>query len=333
MEYPITLRIKNFRSLEDVTLQLNDVNLFVGPNNSGKTNVFKALQFFGRNISERFIHKHDDEVSKNAPKGSEIYVSLSAPNGEFLERNFHKVLDRKSALPEIFDFFVGIKDFYAIRVDEVRKATPHKVNLYSVQEDGSNLPSFIDFLDNNHPDILEKIKADFTDCIPEFINFKIPVWMMNRDVPMRKLKFFDALGNSFWADEVSDGVLYFLALVCIIHQPNPPKLLLLEEPENGIHPRRISKIIDYIFDLAEKKQIMVIMTTHSPVVLDEFKNSHDNVFIFDRNETTKSTDIVRLSDFVGDFNRKAEENKQPLFPTDTLGTYWLSGLINGVPKR
>ena len=157
MEYPITLRIKNFRSLEDVTLQLNDVNLFVGPNNSGKTNVFKALQFFGRNISERFIHKHDDEVSKNAPKGSEIYVSLSVPNGEFLERNFHKVLDRKSALPEIFDFFVGIKDFYAIRVDEVRKATPHKVNLYSVQEDGSNLPSFIDFLDNNHPDILEKI--------------------------------------------------------------------------------------------------------------------------------------------------------------------------------
>ena len=47
MENSITIRIENFRSLKDVTLDLNDVNLFIGPNNSGKTNVFKALQFLG----------------------------------------------------------------------------------------------------------------------------------------------------------------------------------------------------------------------------------------------------------------------------------------------
>ena len=38
--------IQNFKSLKDVTLDLQKVNLLIGPNNSGKTNFLKALEFF-----------------------------------------------------------------------------------------------------------------------------------------------------------------------------------------------------------------------------------------------------------------------------------------------
>ena len=81
---------------------------------------------------------------------------------------------------------------------------------------------------------------------------------------MLGLQFFDKDDNGYWADEVSEGILYFLALLCIINQPNPPKLLLLEEPEKGIHPRRIREVMNFIFRLVAEKDIQVIMTTHSP---------------------------------------------------------------------
>ncbi|TAK45220.1 MAG: DUF2813 domain-containing protein, partial [Saprospiraceae bacterium] len=42
-----TIRIQNFRSLQDVTLDLQEVNLLIGPNNSGKSNLLKALKFLG----------------------------------------------------------------------------------------------------------------------------------------------------------------------------------------------------------------------------------------------------------------------------------------------
>ena len=85
--------------------------------------------------------------------------------------------------------------------------------------------------------------------------------------------------------------------MAIIHQPNPPKLLLLEEPEKGIHPRRISEIMDFIFELAELKNIQVILSTHSTQVVDEFKEMPENIFVFDKPDDARiirnlQTDIL-----------------------------------------
>ena len=48
------VRIQNFKSLKDVTLDLQKVNLFIGPNNSGKSNFLKGLELF-KNIEKNFI--------------------------------------------------------------------------------------------------------------------------------------------------------------------------------------------------------------------------------------------------------------------------------------
>ena len=54
-----TIRIQNFRSLEDVTLTLQEVNLLIGPNNSGKSNLFKALEFLKLIFSENLQREKD----------------------------------------------------------------------------------------------------------------------------------------------------------------------------------------------------------------------------------------------------------------------------------
>ena len=78
------------------------------------------------------------------------------------------------------------------------------------------------------------------------------------------------------AGALSDGTLRFLALTVMELDPEGQRLLCLEEPENGIHPRRVSALIGLLNDLAvdvrhpvdrENPLRQVIVTTHSPSVV------------------------------------------------------------------
>ncbi len=67
-------------------------------------------------------------------------------------------------------------------------------------------------------------------------------------------------------------VLLVLAYLAILYQPEPPRLLLIEEPENGIHPNRLKDILSILRELvAEQSHTQLVMTTHSPYVVDLFK--------------------------------------------------------------
>ncbi len=73
------------------------------------------------------------------------------------------------------------------------------------------------------------------------------------------------------ASQVSDGLLIVLAYLALLYLPEPPRVLLIEEPENGIHPGRLKEIIRIIKQLvSEQSHTQVVMTTHSPYVLHEF---------------------------------------------------------------
>jgi predicted ATPase len=74
------------------------------------------------------------------------------------------------------------------------------------------------------------------------------------------------------ASQASDGTLLVLAYLAILYLPKPPRLVLVEEPENGIHPKRLEDLLSIIRDLVkEQNYSQVIMTTHSPYVLDLFE--------------------------------------------------------------
>lgn len=79
-------------------------------------------------------------------------------------------------------------------------------------------------------------------------------------------------GNLIPAAQVSDGVLLVLAYLAILHLPEPPRVLLIEEPENGIHPKRLSEVIQLLRQLVAKQdRTQVLLTTHSPYVVDLFR--------------------------------------------------------------
>ena len=101
-------------------------------------------------------------------------------------------------------------------------------------------------------------------------------------------------------------MLFFLALV---HHPRRPNLILLEEPENGIHPRRLAEIIRVLRTILNGNNPehipQIVLSTHSPYLLDSIDLRTDQVLVFrrqeDGNRTIEAADADRLKLFLEDF--------------------------------
>jgi predicted ATPase len=68
---------------------------------------------------------------------------------------------------------------------------------------------------------------------------------------------------------MSDGIVLAAALV-LISRSSGNRRLLIEEPENGLHPRMLKVVADTIRSIAEPQGTQIILTTHSPLLLNHF---------------------------------------------------------------
>ena len=427
-----TLIIKNFKSLKNVRLDLQKINLFIGPNNSGKTNVFKALEYlfnsvlshklpvtpenlrrnyfgFGDENSTVFKEPVSFTFCKKKKKTFEYYIvefwGLNK-NKKIIKREF--IGETTKGLPD--DFSIGkwkksedvilsftVQMFYAEKLSFdslyyqqlnsdylliiyqnkmatiamssnsndgasslfyleninseiaiILKSCDKNIRIYSpdpnqikkpgplgtddyVNSDASNLVSFFDNMRDYKPEIFTAIKNDLTECLQEIIDIRFKKVKLNGEIS-KQIVLFDVYGRGFMADEVSEGTLYFMALLAIIHQPSPPKLLMIEEPEKGIHPRRLHEVMNFIFDLADKKEIQIFITSHSPQVVNEFEDFPETVFVFDNeNGETKVRNL--LKDVIEPSDKKSQETNLPKIDyTQTLGEHWIYGFLGGIPK-
>ncbi|MFB3892093.1 MAG: AAA family ATPase [Phycisphaerae bacterium] len=79
---------------------------------------------------------------------------------------------------------------------------------------------------------------------------------------------WSSLSRKQSAADLSDGTLRFLYLLAILANPNPPPLIAIDEPENGLHPSMQRIVAELAADAATRSQ--VVLTTHSPEFLDAF---------------------------------------------------------------
>ncbi len=74
-------------------------------------------------------------------------------------------------------------------------------------------------------------------------------------------------GTPYSSRVVSEGTLRVLALCCLAGNPWPGELIAFEEPENGVHPRRIEVVANLLASMAEQGHSQVVVTTHSPTLI------------------------------------------------------------------
>lgn len=181
---------------------------------------------------------------------------------------------------------------------------------FRLETDGFGLAQLLD-------DILGYDRKDFTALEDELCNafpfiesIKLvsePAYTANVDDPrgVRQLSERDGKGIRFKvkgandtiaAAHMADGVMLVLAYLTLLFIPEEkaPRLILVEEPENGVHHELLEKVIAILRRVIDmRKRTQIIMTTHSPYLLDLFG---PNEVTLCRQEADGSTSVHRLSE-------------------------------------
>lgn len=190
----------------------------------------------------------------------------------------------------------------------IRAACGADVQTDRLLEDFSNLPARLAVLKRNPATkrrllgLLSEVAPGFTDLeiIPEGGRLRLYLTEGDRNIPAHRL---------------SDGTLRYLALLTILLDPGPAKLVIVEEPELGLHPDVLPALRDLLVEASTRFQLVV--TTHSTQLVDAMTEHAGSVIVCEKDGTTSR--MTRLDD------KQIARWKN----FGSLGALWLSGRIGG----
>jgi predicted ATPase len=168
---------------------------------------------------------------------------------------------------------------------------------------GANLPAVIDLLQKKHRQEWKLVLQTMRSVLPDLEAINVGY------TPSRTLGLFfkeSGSGRPWTVEEVSDGTVQTLALLVAIFDP-ASTTLVIEEPENSIHPWIIRHVIDACREAAGQKQILI--TTHSPIVINAVRP--DQVWVIWK--SNGESQISRLPELDVQFLPMWQEGAIPTF--------------------
>lgn len=148
-----------------------------------------------------------------------------------------------------------------------------------LREDGSNLAAFLFLLRQKHDISYNLIRRTIQLVAPFFDDFFLAPLALNEDTIRLQWRHRESDAD-FDAAALSDGTLRFIALTTLLLQPRDtrPSVILLDEPELGLHPYAITMLASLVKKASQETQ--VVMATQSPILLDHFEP--EDVIVADR---------------------------------------------------
>lgn len=148
-----------------------------------------------------------------------------------------------------------------------------------LRPDASNLPAFLYLLQQKHPDSYSLIRRTIQRVTPFFDDFLLTPDPLNVESIRLAWKHKNS-DQYFGAFSLSDGTIRFIALATLFLQPEElrPYIILVDEPELGLHPSAITMLASLVKQASVKTQ--VILSTQSPLLLDHFQP--DDVLVANR---------------------------------------------------
>jgi|MTBAKMStandDraft_1061839.scaffolds.fasta_scaffold14478_3 predicted ATPase len=148
-----------------------------------------------------------------------------------------------------------------------------------LRADGSNLPAFLYLLQEKHETVYSLIRHTIQRVAPFFDDFQLYPDPLNEETIRLAWRHKNS-DQYFGASSLSDGTLRFIALATLFLQPEElcPSIILVDEPELGLHPAAITMLASLVRQASQKAQ--VILSTQSPFLLDHFEP--ENVLVTDR---------------------------------------------------
>ncbi len=285
------VRVEDFRCIRSVDLHLTPLHALIGPNDSGKSSLLRAI----KNGPRAQWLSNEVVIKKPGPWGGGAYPADSKKTQ----------LTREQANQATEATRTTILRLDPDHLREPASLIPQKDPLWFHNERGQGLPALYDaLLSRNIPAFLA-IANRFTELFPTVRTLRL----VNRDDTHKTLGLTLTDGMEVGPGEMSEGMLYWLAFA-VIEYLNPVGMLLVEEPENGLHPSRIAEVMRIFREVSQRMQ--VVMATHSPLIINELKPEEVTIVTRKPETGTICTPMTKTKNF-------AERSK-----VYALGELWLS---------
>lgn len=369
----LKLELSGFKSIQRLELPLETINVLIGANGSGKSNLigfFRLLNDLCSDSLQEFValggggnsHLHfgaqrtpqlQGTLTFGSDKGENRYhLRLAHGAGDklvFLEeslaycqtgrpwntapiyslgvghlesqlgRSTHDVMGKK--LPPKLAATIGglMRDWQVFQFHDTSATARIKLAGYAndcqyLRPDAGNLGAFLLNLRENNRHCYDEIVITIQRVLPAFKDFVLEVHPVARTVMLN----WRHQGGSdlFGPHQLSDGSLRFMALCTLLLQPRLPSLILLDEPELGLHPYAIELLAGLMRSVSAACQL--IFSTQSVTLANQFEPS-DLVVVDDVNNasTFRRLSVSDLGEWLKDYR---------------VGDLWVKNLIGGVPE-
>jgi predicted ATPase len=330
------ISIEGFKSIANSgKIELRPINLVIGANGSGKSNFLEAFNLLRASKNTGTLDAYvaanggADELLFFGVKRTEIIsINLFEKNSKSVTRldlvPEDKLKNTSSHAVGVF----GVSSFYSstslgniYRCDDLsstsllRKTNKTDDNDY-LRYDGSNLAAFLYRLQVRFPNEYGLIVKTVQRIAPFFEDFLLRPDNLNPEY-IKLAWTHKGTDKYFGASALSDGTLRFIALATLLLQPLElrPSVILIDEPELGLHPAAITLLASMIHAASVDTQI--IATTQSPILLDHF--APEDVLVAER----KNGGTV--------FNRLDPEAYADWLEDYSLGQLWEKNYLGGRP--
>lgn len=188
----------------------------------------------------------------------------------------------------------------------------HVVNdAYHLYEHGENLASVLYAIQKKHPAVYNRIVRVIQSVAPYFSDF----FFQTSEAETIRLQWQDKYSATIYGpSDLSDGTIRFIAMATLFMQPRLPRVIIIDEPELGLHPIALQKLASLI-KTATRRGTQVIAATQSAELISQF--DPEDILTVDQQED--GTAIRRLN---------AEELADWL-DSYTLGDLWKQNIIRG----
>lgn len=344
--------IDGYKSIQHTDVELRPINILIGSNGVGKTNFISFFKLINiiyeqrlhnytmQNSAERLFHyglKQTSELKGYLAFEDNAYeVRLQArDNGSLFiaeERSYYQSSSfNVSNIDEsqiknssnyrdrwLRDYLQSYKIFHFHDTSKgapLRSSANINDNRY-LKTDGSNLPAFLFMLQEKYPKTLRRIELTIRSVMPYFGNFSLAPSLL--DESQINLQWSDIENNEkyFDANDLSDGSIRFIALATLLLQPILPKVIIIDEPELGLHPTAIVKLAGMIKSVASRG-CQIIVSTQSVNLINNF--DAEDIITVDRKDKQST------------FNRLNNDTLQHWLNDYSLGELWTKSIINGQP--
>lgn len=209
---------------------------------------------------------------------------------------------------------------------------PSQMRQYSFRSDdqlasdGRNLSAVLYRLCNSGSgDTRTNPVLPFVRSLPEQDFTKINFIKTPRTEVMVKLtETFGGTPAEYDATQLSDGTLRVLAIAAAVLSAPKGGVIIVEEIDNGVHPSRVSALLESISRVAHERDLRVVISTHNPALLDGLPdNAIPNVVFCHRNPKDGTSRLIRLEEI---------QDYATLVARGPLGQLMTQGLVDRFAK-